>query len=370
MKFLPFNNICLNHSKSEYYGNVDGLSLQNIFYATHGIFPSCYLFSVNCRTHSNWEFNTRKILEYISGETSFGKPNIVQYYNKMFGQDKEHKSNLCFCAIFPDCNLYMRIDASPEDSYILFKNENTDKVHEMVEILESFYEEPEKLYDTYYRLAAKSSGYYLEKGKIKPVDNFNIKKQYNDSFIKEHNKIKSFIENEEKSGLIMLHGAKGTGKSTYIKHLVTTNCNKKFVYVPANMINLLGEPSFGSFLTTLNNHIIVLEDCENVIRDRQSSSTMASAVSMLLNMTDGILADDLNIKFICTFNEDMKNIDSALLRKGRLISKYEFTNLDVEKSNILLKDLGIDFETTKPLSLAEIYHFNDDDYEIKKKSII
>lgn len=370
MKKINLENIKLDHVQSNYYGNVDGLSLQNIFYAKHGEFPSCYLFSANARTRNDWTFNTNKILEYIAGETSFGKANVVQYYTKMFDQDKENMSSMAFCAIFPDCNLYMRVDKNPEDSYILFHNENTDKAHEMVTILESFYEKPEKLYDTYFRLASRQSGFYLETGKIKAPENFEIEKQYNDSFIREHNKITSFIDDENRSGLVMLHGLKGTGKSTYIKHLVVSNPDKKFVYVPANLINMLGDPSFGSFLTTLNNHIIVLEDCENVIRDRQASQGMASAVSLLLNMTDGILSDDLCIKFICTFNEDVKNIDTALLRKGRMISKYEFTNLEVEKANKLLKELGINEKTTKPLSLAEIFHYEDDNYENKKNSII
>jgi hypothetical protein len=370
MKNISLDNIKLDHVQSNFYGNVDGLSLQNLFYARHGEFPSCYLFASNTRTRSNWTFNTSKILEYINGETQFGTPNVVQYYTKMFDQDKENKSSMAFCAIFPDCDLYMRIDKCPEDSYILFHNKNTDKAHEMVAILESFYEAPEKLYDTYFRLASRQSGYYLETGKIKAPENFSVEKQYNDSFIKEHNKIMSFIDNEEKSGLVMLHGLKGTGKSTYIKHLVASNPDKKFVYIPANLINMLADPSFGSFLTTLNNHIIVLEDCENVIRDRQTSQGMASAVSLLLNMTDGILSDDLCIKFICTFNEDVKNIDTALLRKGRMISKYEFTNLDVDKANALLEELGVETKTNKPMSLAEIFHYEDDNYDIKKKSII
>lgn len=370
MNKINFKNIALNQSKSDIYGNVDGISLQNIFYAVNGYFPSCYLFSSNNRTRSTWVFNTEKILEYFTNDKTFGEPSVVQYYNKMFDEDHENKSTMSFCAIFHDYNIYMRMDSNPEDSYILFHNENTEYVKKIVEILETFYEEPERLYDTYFRLASNQGGFYLEKGKIKAPKNFDIEKQYNDSFMKEHDKITKFINNEERSGLIMLHGLKGTGKSTYIKHLVSSNSDKNFVYVPANMINLLGEPSFGSFLTKLNNHIIVLEDCENVIRDRQSSNGMASAVSMLLNMTDGILSDDLNIKFICTFNEDMKNIDSALLRKGRLVSKYEFTNLTVEKTNQLLSDLGIDYKSNKPLSLAEIFHFNDDDYDVKKKSII
>lgn len=364
-------NIKLKHNNSDIYSNVDGLSLQNIFYVTYSSFPSCYLFENNQRTHSDYRFDTKEVLEYFSNNTEkFGKPDIVQYYNKVFGEDEENKSTMAFCAIFKECGLFLRLDETPSDTYILFKNQDIDKVNEMVEFLETFYKKPKIDNQCYYRLASRNGGFYLEKGKIKEPKDFNVDMLYNDSFKKEHIKIKDFIENEEKSGLIMLHGLKGTGKSTYIKHLVTSNKDKKFVYVPANMINLLGEPSFGSFLTTLNNHIIVLEDCENVIRDRQSLTGMSSAVSMLLNMTDGILSDDLNIKFICTFNEDMKNIDSALLRKGRLISKYEFTNLETNKTNKLLKHLGIDFVSNKPLSLAEIFHFNDDDYEIKKKTII
>jgi hypothetical protein len=88
-------------------------------------------------------------------------------------------------------------------------------------------------------------------------------------------------------------------------------------------------------------------------------------------MTDGLLSDDLGMKFICTFNEDMKNIDPALLRKGRLVSKYEFKALSVDKAIKLLQERGIDSpQVDKPLTLAEIYHYEDEGYELSKKSII
>ena len=38
----------------------------------------------------------------------------------------------------------------------------------------------------------------------------------------------------------------------------------------------------------------------------------------------------------------LQNIDKALLRKGRLIAEYEFNELDVNKSNKLLKKINID----------------------------
>ena len=53
-----------------------------------------------------------------------------------------------------------------------------------------------------------------------------------------------------------------------------------------------------------------------------------------------------------------------------MISKYEFTNLEVDKANALLEELGIDAKTINPMSLAEIFHYEDDNYEVKRKSII
>ena len=92
------------------------------------------------------------------------------------------------------------------------------------------------------------------------------------------------------------------------------------------------------------------------------------------------MIDCLCLKFICTFNDDVKNIDAALLRKGRLISKYEFKALCVEKANELLKTLyEEDYKngkyknepvTEKPLSLADIYHFYEASYEKERRKII
>jgi hypothetical protein len=98
---------------------------------------------------------------------------------------------------------------------------------------------------------------------------------------------------------------------------------------------MLGEPAFGDFLLTLQNSVIILEDCEGVIKSRKSHGS-SSAVSLLLNLGDGLLSDDLGIKFICTFNADPGTIDEALMRKGRLACMYEFKALDSNKVAILL----------------------------------
>ena len=368
-QFKKYNNIALNHSSSEYYGNVDGLSLQNIFYTRTQRFPGCYIFDYDARINGDYYFDTKKMFEWLSKNIPADENmELVPYVAKKLGSDKPFEK-FSFNVILNKSNIYARFEKTPCESYVLFDNSNFEAAEKFVNAVAQFFIPPENTSNIYWRICASSDGYYLDKGRIKCPKDFVVEKLYNDSFLKEDEKIKKFIEEDDKSGLIILHGEKGTGKSSYIKHLVSEFPERKFVYVPSSFITLLGEPAFGSFLISLNNHVIVLEDCENAIKDRKTTGS-ASAVSLLLNMTDGILSDDLGIKFICTFNDDMKNIDSALLRKGRLVSKYEFKNLDVEKAQSLLNELGVEDIITKPLSLADIFNYGDDDYEPVRKSII
>ena len=83
-------------------------------------------------------------------------------------------------------------------------------------------------------------------------------------------------------------------------------------------------------------------------------------------MCDGLLSDVFNIKIIATFNEDIKKVDDALLRKGRLIYRYEFKELSVEKTNKLLKSLKINHEATEPMTLADIFNFEKEIGDVEK----
>ena len=368
-EFKLTDNIKLPLDISSKYGDVDGLSLQNLFYARNGYFPGCYLFDYESRTNGDYTFDTKKIAKHLL-ETVDDDENMefTPYITNVLGS-KDNATNLGFCVILNKSNIYARFEKSVTESYVLFDNKNIDALNKFIDGILEFYIAPEGEENTIWRICSSNSGFYLEKGKVKTFENFDVKRLYNDGFEVEDEKICKFMEEEDKSGLVILHGEKGTGKTSYIKHLVHKYSNRKFVYVPASMITLLGDPSFGSFLITLNNHVIILEDCENAIKDRKTSGS-ASAVSLLLNMTDGLLSDDLGIKFICTFNDDMKTIDPALLRKGRLVSKYEFKPLSIEKSQTILSELGYEVKLDKPISLADIFHYEEASYEVVKKSIM
>ena len=105
-----------------------------------------------------------------------------------------------------------------------------------------------------------------------------------------------------------------------------------FEYISSDtLINFL-------FSNSVKDSVFVLEDCEILLSDRMNTGN--HLLSTILNLSDGILGDGLNIKFICTFNADINKLDEAILRKGRLKYKYEFKELTPEKTQELAKELG------------------------------
>ena len=352
----------------------DGLSLQSLFFAVFNEFPSLRTYRVE-EAYSTYYFDTEEILDELKNVYGENGIQLVIYSNVNLQTKVEEISLNLY---FPEAELFARIEKSPGESYILYRNGNESEVEKVGEILMKHYKKPTLPPNNVYTVAHDNC-FYLNKLPIKDFSELDIIKNYNSDFLKENELIKNFIATDDDSGLLILHGEKGTGKSTYIRHLISTNPDKKFVYIPANLVRILSEPSFSSFLMTLQNHIIILEDCEEAIKDRKANGSPA-AVSLLLNMTDGLLSDGLGLKFICTFNDDVKNIDTALLRKGRLVSKYEFKPLETEKANELLRSLyfekwekgeySVEPITQKALSLADIYHFYETSYEKERRSII
>ena len=381
-------NLRLDPQLSRIYSDVDGLSLQNLFFTNNNYFPNCYMFTRSNRD-GEFYFDTEEMLKYIEENTPEDENlETIRYCTEDMGTKE---LSLGFCALFHKSNIYARIEKSISESYVLFANDGYEALNKFKELLYRFYVAPEEEKNNLYKIFQDNTGFHLNKGHIKEVEDFNLSLQYNDDFPHEDEKIRKFIEDDDRSGLVILHGEKGTGKTTYIRNLISSFTGKKFVFVTPDLIPLLGQPAFTTFLNSLNNHIIILEDCENAIRDRKSNlGISSSAVSVLLNMTDGLLADDLGIKFICTFNEDIKDIDSALMRKGRLVSKYEFKPLTVEKTNALLEHIytkkakevndndespvyvkEVDYpKVEKGLTLADIYNFEEDSYETIRKKII
>jgi hypothetical protein len=211
-----------------------------------------------------------------------------------------------------------------------------------------------------------NSGLDLKSLDIKPTT-LDIGLYYNDDFREVDNLIRTRLSQENDKGIVLLHGLPGTGKTTYLRHLIG-ELKKKVLFVSPSVAGNLMNPEFIDLLIDNPNSILVIEDAENIMMDRKYNSD--SSVSNLLNLSDGLLSDCLSVQIICTFNSSLNLIDSALMRKGRLIAKYEFVKLNAEKSQLLSRHLGFDTIITKPMTIAEIANQDEPAYEPKKVEVV
>lgn len=194
-------------------------------------------------------------------------------------------------------------------------------------------------------------------GNTMKYDGFDIDLQYNDDFADVSDNIIDMLSKKDgTTGIVLLHGVPGSGKTMYVRYLIG-NIRKRIIYMPPDMANQLGTPSFFNFIRQYPNSVLIIEDGENILRKRLEGSGTAPAISNLLNLSDGIMGDALNIQVVCTFNADIEEIDEALLRPGRLIANYYFGPLAPEKTKALYQHLhGEEAEPEKSeMTVAEIY---------------
>jgi hypothetical protein len=191
----------------------------------------------------------------------------------------------------------------------------------------------------------------------------DISLNYNDDFPPVHDIILKRLSKRNDKGIVLLHGLPGTGKTTYLRYLIG-KIRKQMLFVPPNIAANMANPDFINILINNPNSVLIVEDAENIIIDRNQSGS--SAVSTLLNISDGLLSDCLNIQIICSFNTHISAVDTALLRKGRLIAKYEFKKLTTDKAQKLSSSLGFGNEVSEEMILSDIYNQQEMSFEEKK----
>ena len=296
----------------------------------------------------------------------------IEYASK---QNELYESEECY--FYPELEIFLVIDKNLSNEYdnqifedglykvnsVYYQNDNP-KAKEHLNTLFSEYIEKYISKESKVSILLKTQiGLEIKTHSIKPY-RIDFETMYNNDFFEVHTRVKNALTNDNK-GVVLFHGIAGSGKTNYIKWLTSQIPNKKFIFVPTTMIGSLTDPAFISLLIGNKNSVLVLEDCENYIAERTSFNSNTDVVSSILNIADGMLSDVLECQLICTFNSDISKIDSALLRKGRLIAEYKFKELTVEKCNKYLQSTDRDFRVDKPYSLAELT--NIDIKELKEQ---
>jgi hypothetical protein len=188
----------------------------------------------------------------------------------------------------------------------------------------------------------------------------NLDLYYDDDFMAVDQVICKRLNNEKDKGIVLLQGLPGTGKTTYLRHVIG-KIKKKVLFLSPSVAKDIVSPGFVQLLINNPNSVLVIEDAENIIMDRRYSAS--SSVSNLLNIADGLMADFLNVQIVCTFNSPLTMVDTALMRQGRLIAKYEFGKLSVAKAQRLSDHLGFDTVITEPMTIAELANQHEPKYQ-------
>lgn len=241
----------------------------------------------------------------------------------------------------------------------LIKNKNQIErfFEELLDLNILFIPDSEK---NFYMIAQNQYGLYKQKTNF---NNIEIKDDRYDLYYGEsfpHKKILEFFK-EESNNLMVFYGPPGCGKTNYIKNLIM-NCEEDVIYVPPSMVNIISEPSFVSFMLQNQRNILIVEDAEQILCGDRSSAT-----TNILNLTDGFLKDALKIKILATMNADIKNIDNALLRKGRLHLSHHFDKLSPKDANRLAEYCGINHTFSEEIALCDIFNCEEFDSPLKKQ---
>ena len=205
-----------------------------------------------------------------------------------------------------------------------------------------------------YSFLVKSENGIDERKLMFDSQRIDLKKNYNDDL--PWNELKEFVRSG-KEGLAILYGPAGTGKTTLLKKLIQENPKKEFILINSKDLENPDSEGYLEYFLENKNRIFILEDCEKLLLSRNQGGGSNQLVT-ILNMADGLLGSTLKTKFICTFNTNLRNIDDAVLRKGRMRLKYYVGPLCLEKTRILANDMTIQ----KEMTLAEIYNQEENDF--------
>ncbi len=306
---------------------------------------------IDCKKANNW---------FVENYASEVKEN---YYNRRYyNRSKKAELDDIFYFLYED----LIVDFDTNCSIVRFLYRKTDlyKIEEIIAGIHKFKKRKQKQKPEISLLVNAMTGIETKSLQItKP--RLSIEDNYNKDFKEIHRTILKRLSRKNDKGLVLLHGKPGTGKTSYIRYLIAS-LKKDVIFLPPNMASAITNPNLISILIDNPNSIFVIEDAENIVVDREQDG--GSPVSALLNISDGLLADCLNVQIICSFNTDISKIDSALMRKGRLIAKYEFKELEIEKAQQLSNKLGFDTKINKPMTLTSIYNQDEKDFQQSRKN--
>jgi len=139
------------------------------------------------------------------------------------------------------------------------------------------------------------------------------------------------------ASLAIKHAYSNTDKLPYDKRIDNPSLENQYlsiVYVKS--VDVLSEDKFWRNLESSQDDLVIIDDLDYMLTKRDSEVSSHEDIkknlflNQFLSFTDGV--EKYRTKFIITTNQSYENIDTALLRKGRLFDILELRHLDKKEA--------------------------------------
>lgn len=336
----------------------------------NGIFDGCQIDTRVLYMHEFGHIPSSHFMDQVDGAKAFDKVKdllsayTVQVYRHHWFKRARGNYQYGKAIFLLNNNCVVELDNSYCE--ILHNEAQQDLIAQLTTLLKSFQERSKRQPLEINLVIQQGSRMFLKEMEIKKTK-LDLELFYEDDFKAVDATIVKRLRSKKDKGIVLLHGLPGTGKTTYLRHLVG-KIKKRVLFLSPSIAGNITNPDFIELLVNNPETVLIIEDAEQIIMSRKYSSN--SAVSNLLNVSDGLLADFLNVQVICTFNSSLSAVDSALLRKGRLIAQYEFGKLGINKAQVLSKHLGFDTWINEPMTIAEIANQHTAAEPVEEKKVI
>ncbi|WQJ53742.1 MAG: hypothetical protein [Wendovervirus sonii] len=191
--------------------------------------------------------------------------------------------------------------------------------------------------------------------KEEDIENVNIDMNYNDDL--PHDKICSFLKSSE-TGIVLLHGDPGTGKSAYIKYLINEIRGRHFIVINANTLQMIPTTTLAQLFLSDSDNVIIIEDNainkNNINKNEQIKSIIGIENSLAFSTK-------VPYKVIFVFNDAAYNYNKDKVPESKIKIDYKFGNLSPEKTKNLCIDYNIDFKDGETMPLSKIIGGDNDD---------